>query len=379
MVPRIHPTFDINSEFESFVKKESSSHKPRRPQSELVRPSGDLTAPILLHLHYHSMTTEHRHNGEIADETNCCIKLLLDSGFSATNAIWVDTFSRREKRANGGKRRADWSAKEAYPPKIYDMHLSCSNKLRDLSSAKMELVFGAENRKLIERQIKGRHDVLTLWTMPPLTIAAKLAGLNLTCSYFEVQVQYYSTTRMSREIDDQSQESTRIWVPTHGRSAWKIITNMLALEKDGAEFLYKSLPPSILEWSERVLGADDEAGIRSKYQEVFWEGGSKRSLQEIRDKWSPQTPPAESKNRQRQKRGSMQEARDEVVVDSTEAESVGLIKMLDRLSRNAIGSRTAQSYDTKKTYAYEEYLIRNPDSTLDVSGEHCGRRSVDTS
>lgn len=36
------------------------------------------------------------------------------------------------------------------------------------------------------------------------------------------------------------------------------------------------LPPSVFEWSERVLGADDEVGIISQYHEVFWEGGSKR-------------------------------------------------------------------------------------------------------
>jgi hypothetical protein len=112
------------------------------------------------------MTTQHRHNGEIADETNCCIRLLLDSGFNSTNSFWIDTFSRREKRVAGENRGSDWSAKEAYTTEIYDTHLSWSSKLRDIAAAKVELIFGGENRKLIEREIKDRYETLTLWTTP---------------------------------------------------------------------------------------------------------------------------------------------------------------------------------------------------------------------
>jgi hypothetical protein len=52
MGPAIHPNFDISYEFEAFAKMESSSHKPRRAQSELARPSGELTAQIVLYLHH---------------------------------------------------------------------------------------------------------------------------------------------------------------------------------------------------------------------------------------------------------------------------------------------------------------------------------------
>jgi hypothetical protein len=57
-------------------------------------------------------------------------------------------------------------SKEAYTTEIYDTHLSWSNKLRDIAAAKVELVFGGENRKLIEREIKDRYETLTLWTTP---------------------------------------------------------------------------------------------------------------------------------------------------------------------------------------------------------------------
>jgi hypothetical protein len=136
--------------------------------------------------------------------------------------------------------------------------------------------------------------------------------------------------------------------------------------------------PSVLEWADRILDASNESELRSKYHNTFWEGGSKRDLKAIRDKWSAATPPVERQTRQRQTRGSMQEARDQMYIGMTEEENVGLIRIFDRLSRSAIGSKTAQSYATTKTYAYEDYLIRKPGSTLEVSCEHCGRRSVDT-
>jgi hypothetical protein len=50
--PQSTQIFDVSYEFKAFAKMESSSHKPRRAQSELVRPSGELTALIVLHLHY---------------------------------------------------------------------------------------------------------------------------------------------------------------------------------------------------------------------------------------------------------------------------------------------------------------------------------------
>jgi len=80
-----------------------------------------------------------------------------------------------------------------------------------------------------------------------------------------------------------------------------------------------------LEWTERILGAVDDSGIKTKYQEVFWEGGSKRSLKAIRDKWSAAAPPVERQNRQRQTKGSMQSTRDQVEVDMTEEGDVGLV------------------------------------------------------
>jgi hypothetical protein len=130
---------------------------------------------------------------------------------------------------------------------------------------------------------------------------------------------------MTQELEDSSPDASSVWVPTHGRSAWKIITDMLALEEDGAVFSYQSLPPGVQEWTERVLGAVDDSGIKTKYQEVFWEGGSKRSLKAIRDKWSAAAPPVERQNRQRQTKGSMQSTRDQVEVDMTEEGDVGLI------------------------------------------------------
>jgi hypothetical protein len=197
-----------------------------------------------------------------------------------------------------------------------------------------------------------------------LTVAAQLVALDLTYTFFETRVRYYTTTRMTHELEDQASDNSSTWVPTHGPSAWKIITDMLALEEDGATFSYVALPPRVLEWADRVLGVSNESEIRCKYHNTFWEGGSKRDLKAIRDKWIAATPPVERQTRQRQTRGSMQEARDQIDIGRTEEGNVALIKILDRHSRSAIGSKTAQFYATTKTYAYEDYLIRKPGSTL---------------
>jgi hypothetical protein len=229
--------FNVEKQFEIFASKEFAAHNPPRPISELVHPSGSLAdAPLLLHLRYSSMTTRNQHNGEIADETNWCMKLLLESGLSTSNSFWIDTFNRREKRSSGGNRGADWVAKNADTPKVYDLHVSWSKLLRQSAAAKVEVVFGAANRKIAEKEIEHRHECITLWTSPPtklhieyqdisktriarliifvhhpkhffynwklrfsidmdtaLTVPAKLAGLDLECSYFETRVRYYTS------------------------------------------------------------------------------------------------------------------------------------------------------------------------------------------
>jgi len=58
---------------------------------------------------------------------------------------------------------------------------------------------------------------------------------------------------------------------THGRSVWKIITDMLALEEDGATYNFESPAPSVLEWIHRVLKCENGAAVQKMYQGTFWE------------------------------------------------------------------------------------------------------------
>lgn len=85
----------------------------------------------------------------------------------------------------------------------------------------------------------------------------------------------------------------------------------------------------------------------------------------------------EQKSRQRQPRGLIQAARDQTTIKNVIDDNVGLVKMIDRLSRSTIGAKTAQSYAIAKTYAYEQYLIRKPEPTMDITCEQCGQKSVD--
>jgi hypothetical protein len=114
-----------------------------------------------------------------------------------------------------------------------------------------------------------------------LSVAAKLAALNISCSFFEDRIRYHSSNRMMQELERQpSENAAALWVPTSGRSAWKIITDMLALEEDGATYSFESLAPSVLEWVRRVLKCENGAVVQKMYPGSFWEGGSKRKFQE---------------------------------------------------------------------------------------------------
>jgi hypothetical protein len=113
-----------------------------------------------------------------------------------------------------------------------------------------------------------------------LSVAAKLAALHISCSFLEDRIRYHSSNRMTQEVEGQpSENAAALWVPTSGRSAWKIITDMLALEEDGATYNFESLAPSVLEWVRRVLKCENGAVVQ-KYPRTFWEGGSKIKFQE---------------------------------------------------------------------------------------------------
>ena len=81
----------------------------RKPASELVRPSGSVTVPIALLLHYPPMTTAFRHNGEVLDVSATCTAMLFEKGITR-NAFMHEMCHRRLSlcEQKGGERRRSW-------------------------------------------------------------------------------------------------------------------------------------------------------------------------------------------------------------------------------------------------------------------------------
>ena len=70
----------LERRFQDFSLRETQlSHGNPR---QLVKPSGSLENPVLLKLHYPSFTTDHILDGEVADDTSPCPRLLMRFEFS---------------------------------------------------------------------------------------------------------------------------------------------------------------------------------------------------------------------------------------------------------------------------------------------------------
>lgn len=70
---------------------------PPRSPDEIVRPSRGLDSPITHHLHKPSFNTNHLNDVETADETNACIWLVMQNGFTKDRTVIFDHLARREE------------------------------------------------------------------------------------------------------------------------------------------------------------------------------------------------------------------------------------------------------------------------------------------
>ncbi|KAL3424898.1 hypothetical protein PVAG01_04179 [Phlyctema vagabunda] len=210
-------------------------------------------APLLLHLNYPSFTTQRRHNGEVMDQSNPCLRTLMESGFDDQNAMWLDSFCRREYKPKKNGKVAQWVAKDHYSEEIYDMHLSWAETVRSTSRAKVEVIFGKHSREIFTEKMKYRLDILKLWTQPPveiyveyedrgksrairlilfakhpefylhnwefkyaaemdptLTTAANLAGVELNCTFFQQRVDYANDVMQGDDYNGESEKKMEL-------------------------------------------------------------------------------------------------------------------------------------------------------------------------
>ncbi|KAK1464366.1 hypothetical protein CMEL01_13127 [Colletotrichum melonis] len=139
------------------------NHHPRN----VVKWSGQVEASLAINLHYPPAAKKEEDeepNLSLLEVTSPCITRLMSSGLSVDNALWFDTFCRREALntiVNGKKVRfLPW---EHYPEEIRQHHLHWIAKLHQGMAAKVHLVFGKFNRIGMKKLWEDRSEDFVLW------------------------------------------------------------------------------------------------------------------------------------------------------------------------------------------------------------------------
>lgn len=125
-----------NSDFRS--QETNVSH---RNIQHLIYPSGSLASPILLKLHYPSFSTSHPLDGETADTSSPCPRILMDAGFSSNNALWIQAYYRRETPDPSRK-----SPMRNWPLPLKALHEKHANWHEENSESSIRILFGRHNR-----------------------------------------------------------------------------------------------------------------------------------------------------------------------------------------------------------------------------------------
>ena len=101
-----------------------------------------------------SNTTLRLFNGEVADETNPCIAMIMGNAFQKNQTLIYDQILRRDEKSEGLQK---------YPQDIIQSHETFVQSVRESSEAKVEIVHGALVRERIFQQQSSNFDILPLW------------------------------------------------------------------------------------------------------------------------------------------------------------------------------------------------------------------------
>jgi hypothetical protein len=135
---------EIDTRFEEFALQEIRISQ--RPCEDLVKPSGKLSAPLFLQLHYPTFRSQRPFYGDVSDETTPSVGFLVtQKGLRATDGILFSEASfRREKPIatvqngqNGRTSHIRPQYPECYPAKLSLVHQQFSEWMMDHSQAKV--------------------------------------------------------------------------------------------------------------------------------------------------------------------------------------------------------------------------------------------------
>jgi hypothetical protein len=128
----------------------------------MVKPSGSLQARIAIHLHFPTNSTKSLYDGEIADSTSPCTRMIMTAGFTPENSFWWDSHPWREE--------SDFKPSKQYSKPVLASHKQWQTALRANLSAKIELVFGKPNQDAVFAEFRSLLEKLVLWDQHQTTL-----------------------------------------------------------------------------------------------------------------------------------------------------------------------------------------------------------------
>lgn len=120
----------------------------------LIKPSGSLNSPISHRLDQPSFTTNFQENGEIADPTNGCISIVMNTAFDKGNTLIYDQLHRRSQDPEGLM---------DYPHKVLQIHEELTRRISESSEAKFEVLYGRIAQQAIMCNPEIKLTQLPLW------------------------------------------------------------------------------------------------------------------------------------------------------------------------------------------------------------------------
>jgi hypothetical protein len=120
----------------------------------MIKPSGYPQSLLAIDLIYHTNNTKILWNGETADITCPCPRMLMAAGFNTENALWRDSHSLKENHPFSPANSSQ---------SVLKSHQLWDSKIRANTNSKVELVFGKPVEVATKFQFQGLLEQIVLW------------------------------------------------------------------------------------------------------------------------------------------------------------------------------------------------------------------------
>ncbi|CAI7611635.1 unnamed protein product [Penicillium bialowiezense] len=177
--------WDLETAFKGFSDIETAMWKQmgsERPAKYLLPPSGSIGSPIACHLFNPTFYVEDVDLRVTDDPTSPTLQLMHESGFSSTNCFIFDQICRRE---------SSWDLRYFWTEENYRPHREFVNAVRQNMSAIVEICWGRDVWKEMERAVGSRLIRLPLWGIfQPVRLHLELTEDHRSLKRFIIQVDH---------------------------------------------------------------------------------------------------------------------------------------------------------------------------------------------